>query len=812
MIELRHYQASAIHQLYEWFRANPTGNPIVSACVGAGKSVMIAQICKDAAHGFDSPGRVLVVVPSKELAEQNLEKLVMLGTGLRIGVMSASMGRKDFVHDKDVVIGTVGTLAKRADRLGFFDLCLIDECFVAGTMISTPEGFIPIEKIKKGDRVFNANGIGEVLETSKIYRVQLVEVRFSNGNGFIVTENHPVFTDTGWKRAGELAGGESLFSIEDLRALRGTVHTMDNQDGGRYCKECNVRESLEQAKLLLSILREEAQEPDEQKSSAHKNEGDTEEDKAPADKERRKWSSFTNSAIGFVARSWRRLGIRSGRYYENAKRVRLSTLLQTGYCKQGTKDRNRSGWTNSLWGKGDDRFKEGTNFTKIRVESVSRIERDGAKPVFNLHVSGHPSYFANGALVHNCHLVRREDDGMYRELIRGLQRNNAAVRVIGWTGTPFRGNGVWLTEGETRLFTDIAVRITMRDLLKLGFLSPLVVSKPSTTITGDGVGMRNGDYIVSQLAQKLDRPELTRRIAGEICDMGKDRKKWLVFCCTVEHAEHMAAELAALGVATAVVSAETPKARREEVIAKFRSGRIRAICNVAVLTTGFDVPEIDLIALVRNTKSPVLFTQICGRGLRISPHKSDCRWLDFTDTTALLGPVDAIRGRAEPAKKEDSAAPFKICAECGANNPAGALACVQCGAAFPDPEPKINTFASQASILSSAPKLESVAVDRITFDPRVSKTTDMPYLRINFHSGFDTFHLNLMLEHDGFPRRKALQQLKELTGYPIQPVDVSTACKWLNDTGFQKIEQITVDMSTKWKNVVAWKIEKRTSV
>lgn len=536
---LRPYQRAVIDQLYDWFLANQEGNPIVAACVGAGKSIMIAALCHEAARGFDVRARVLVVVPSKELAEQNLSKLVAVAPDLNIGILSASLGRKDYVQDKDVVLGTVGTLAKRADRLGLIDLILIDE----------------------------------------------------------------------------------------------------------------------------------------------------------------------------------------------------------------------------------------------------------------------------------CHLVSRTDTGQYRELIRGCQRNNAAVRVIGWTGTPFRGNGVWLHDGEQRLFTDIAARVTLRDLLDQGYLAPLVIAPPKTQITGEGVGTSNGDYIVSQLAQRLDNPEITQRIAGELVDLGAERKKWMVFCVTVEHAQHMAAELQGRGIACAVVSAGTPKAERERLIVAFRAGHLRALVNVAVLTTGFDVPDVDLIALVRNTKSPVLYVQIAGRGMRTSPAKQDCLWLDFTDTTALLGPVDEIAGRSEPKKKEPGAAPFRLCDKCGANNKAGAAVCEKCGAAFPPPASMVNTVHSQAGVLSGVPRLEVMPVDGISYTVRESKKDKTPYLRVEFQCGFDTYNANLLLSHEGFARHKAIAEWRRLTAPASSPKDSHEAARLLNSgaVALRQIQGITVDMNSKWKNVVNYSIRQEAA-
>ncbi|MFM2058425.1 MAG: Idiomarinaceae phage [Pseudomonadota bacterium] len=257
-------------------------------------------------------------------------------------------------------------------------------------------------------------------------------------------------------------------------------------------------------------------------------------------------------------------------------------------------------------------------------------------------------------IVDECHLISDRQDTMYRQLIDELRRYCPHMRVIGWTGTAFRGDGIWLT--QQGLFTHVAARVTMGELLKQGFLAPLHSVATEQHIDTSGVRTSGADYVVSALAEVSDTAERVQAACAEIAALAADRKKWLVFAVTVDHAQHVAAELRSThGVACAVVSATTPKTEREAHIAGLRSGRLRALVNVAVLTTGFDVPELDCIALLRATKSPVLYVQIAGRGMRTAPGKVDCLWLDFTDTTATLGPVDAIKGRARLPKREASA-------------------------------------------------------------------------------------------------------------------------------------------------------------
>ncbi len=86
--------------------------------------------------------------------------------------------------------------------------------------------------------------------------------------------------------------------------------------------------------------------------------------------------------------------------------------------------------------------------------------------------------------------------------------------------------------------------------------------------------------------------------------LGHDRSAWLVFCAGVEHAQHVAAALRERGIAAATITGETPRPERDRLIAAFRRGELRCLTNANVLTTGFNVPAVDLLAMLRPTRRP----------------------------------------------------------------------------------------------------------------------------------------------------------------------------------------------------------------
>lgn len=411
-------------------------------------------------------------------------------------------------------------------------------------------------------------------------------------------------------------------------------------------------------------------------------------------------------------------------------------------------------------------------------------------------------------LADECHLINPKEAGMWRSFISDLARYNPHTRVIGWTGTPFRGNGVWLTAGDDALFTNIPTRVTMKELLELKFLSPLVPAPTVARVDARDVRTSGDDYVISELAKVTDRADLVEATCQEIVELARDRKRWLVFAVTIEHAEHVRDALQRRGVTAAVVSSETQKQERAALIAAFRGGRIRCLVNVAVLTTGFDVPEVDFIALLRATKSPVLYVQIAGRGMRIADGKTDCLWADFTDTTIEMGPVDEVKGRM-PSTKRKGDAPSKLCPECGSQNPAASPECIDCGFEFPEPERiKHGDRASSAAILSDQREsFETVPVTDVRYVLHI-KPGSPQSLRVDYYAGMlRAVSEWVCLSHDGYARKKAEAWWRARTKIDFIPSSSEEAIEWLryDQNIIRKPEQLLVARGSKYPSIVGYK-------
>lgn len=206
--------------------------------------------------------------------------------------------------------------------------------------------------------------------------------------------------------------------------------------------------------------------------------------------------------------------------------------------------------------------------------------------------------------------------------------------LLGVTATPQRSDSVRLTD----VFDEIVYYKTMPDLIREGWLSPIVGYRVKTSVDISSVQTNRGDYVESQLQAAVDIPARNDAIVDAYNDIVPNTKA-IVFCAGVAHAYNVAASFAKNGIASATIVGETPSEERREIFAKFRTGEIKVITNANVLTEGFDEPSVETIILARPTRSNLLYTQIVGRGTRLFEGKTHCTIIDIADTTKGKKPL-----------------------------------------------------------------------------------------------------------------------------------------------------------------------------
>jgi DNA repair protein RadD len=290
--------------------------------------------------------------------------------------------------------------------------------------------------------------------------------------------------------------------------------------------------------------------------------------------------------------------------------------------------------------------------------------------------------------------------------------------------------------------------------------------------------IRGGEFIAKDLEAAVDRDEITRAAVAEIVEHGEGRGSWLAFCSGVDHARHVRDAIREHGISAETVTGDTTGPERDRILAAFKAGKLRCVTNANVLTTGFDAPGIDLIALLRPTKSVGLYVQMVGRGTRLAEGKDDCLVLDFAGNTARHGPIDTVDGRKKEKTEEAGTAPIKVCPECKTINHASVRHCIECDYAFPPPEVKVAANAASNALLSIQQKAEWCGVTAVTY-VRHEKPGKPASLRVTYDCGLARHSEWICFEHSGYPREKAIGWWQRRAPQVPAPASVEQALQHL---------------------------------
>ena len=397
-------------------------------------------------------------------------------------------------------------------------------------------------------------------------------------------------------------------------------------------------------------------------------------------------------------------------------------------------------------------------------------------------------------IVDEAHLIPPEGEGMYRQFLADARVVNPHVRVIGLTATPFRMKTGPICEPDN-ILNEVCYEIGVRELIVQGFLSGLRTKAGSGTIDTRGLHVRAGEFVASEVEDLMDEQSLVEGACAEIVEHTKDRNAVLIFSSGIRHGQHIVEVMRDRhGVECGFVSGDTPSGVRAAILDRFRTGELRYLCNVNVLTTGFDAPHIDCVALVRPTMSPGLYYQMVGRGFRLSPGKGDCLVLDFGGNVLRHGPVDAIR-LAEDDRGEGDA-PAKECPACQALIAAGYQVCPECGHEFPERgRGKHEAEASTEGILSGQASRDEHRVSETTFHVHMKRGDPSAPLtmRVEYRCGFNTYFREwVCFDHTGYARAKAEQWWRTRSVEPV-PESVEDAVELAQAGALADTVSVTVE-------------------
>lgn len=268
-------------------------------------------------------------------------------------------------------------------------------------------------------------------------------------------------------------------------------------------------------------------------------------------------------------------------------------------------------------------------------------------------------------------------------IVRGMQEGNPNLRVFGTTATPYRlgsgyifarqPDGTTNTEDLARdpYFTDCVYKITAPSLIEQGFLTPPVIGQIGAQgYDTSGLALNSRGQFDSDAVDRAyhGHGRKTAMIVADVISKSRDRHGVMFFAATVQHAQEIMASLPPS--MSAMVTGETPKKDRTRIIEAFKSRNLKYLVNVSVLTTGFDAPHVDVVAILRKTESVGLLQQIIGRGLRLSPGKRDCLILDYTSNLEEHTPDGDLFAPVIKAKlKAESGGGLRaVCPQCNHEN------------------------------------------------------------------------------------------------------------------------------------------------
>lgn len=328
-----------------------------------------------------------------------------------------------------------------------------------------------------------------------------------------------------------------------------------------------------------------------------------------------------------------------------------------------------------------------TKFHIINPDRTSSICGLGAKDVSGETIFGMAQTLGrNGGMdsvppldvlvIDECHHVRAKT---YQRIIDAARDRNPDCLIAGFTATAARGD----KKGLKPIFDNVCDIIYLKQLVDMGFLVP-----PRTfiaTLPGLAEEIRkisktsSGEYNMAEVDTLMNTKPVNESVFREWKNIAGDRKT-IVFCSTINHAQAVCALFQSRGIEADCVFGDTPN--RAEILQRFEYGDLQVLCNVAVLTEGYDCPPVSCVVLLRPCSFKSTMLQMIGRGLRVvdpETHlgvvKRDCLILDFGESIKTHGSLDMVPRLDDIPASE---APTKECPSCGTQVPVQTRRCPLC--------------------------------------------------------------------------------------------------------------------------------------
>lgn len=385
------------------------------------------------------------------------------------------------------------------------------------------------------------------------------------------------------------------------------------------------------------------------------------------------------------------------------------------------------------------------------------------------------------AIVDECHLMavpneQKELPDQFAVIVARLREYNPRMRLVGCTASPYRlGTGYIYgsnnREGSCPYFDQVDAEITTKELLAEGFIAPLV----GRVKTGDnfindlqGVAITGGEYNLGQLSSLMCKEVHVQSCIDAWKEYASDRKKTLVFCTTIKHAETVAEAFTSQGIPAYAIHSKLSPVEESARMAALATGSAKVFTSVAKLTTGMDVVDLDCGIMARPTKSTALYKQMVGRFQRLAPEKDDALILDLVGCTKEFGTdMDNLKVQI-PRGSGEGDAPYKICpgenadgTVCGQSVHASLMYCPFCGFAFPRTEEIDAKLGKLEKVtFNKQPEPEAYYVQSVKYDIHESRNSGKYLIKVTYSCGpFSTLYEYVCLPdfYSGYAVEKARQ-------------------------------------------------------
>lgn len=385
-------------------------------------------------------------------------------------------------------------------------------------------------------------------------------------------------------------------------------------------------------------------------------------------------------------------------------------------------------------------------------------------------------------IVDEAHRISDSDRSSYQKVFATLREKNPRLIVVGFTATDYRMGMGKLVDGKffDRVCFDLSSGDAFVWMLKQAYLVRLVPKNPGFQVDETGVKIRAGEFDEKSASDAFRDQDILERAADEIVTQAAEqgRKAWLAFCQSIEDAELVADMLRFRGYKVEAVHSK--RSDRDSILAKFERGELDGITNKDVLTTGYDNPRIDLIAMLRMCRSPGLWVQMLGRGTRplwtpgydittlegrqqsiLASAKQNCLVLDFAGNTARLGPINYPNlPKKKGSRKGDP--PVRECPDCGTYNHISIKFCEECGYEFPAVSKLADEAGTSELIIDlnnlpppKPPEYGVFGVSQMIGAVQKAKPGKWPTFRVDYFCGIRRFSTWVCPEHPGFPSQQA---------------------------------------------------------